>query len=287
MADAWTVLGVLDWTRQRFETEGLDSPRLDAELLLSHALELPRIQLYARFDQPLTDSERDRIRSLVRRRLDREPVAHILGRKEFWSLDLEAHPDALVPRPETEGVVERVLSETDREFEGVIVDVGTGSGAIALALASERPRATVWGVDRSSAALAVAARNVERLGLGVRLAESDLLDAAPATIDVVAANLPYIPHGDLERLPPEVRREPRVALDGGRDGLGLVRRLLEEAELRLGERGLMVLEVGFDQAAAVAEDLRRRGWTEVQVDADLAGWPRVVSGRRPVIRPEG
>ena len=161
----WTVLQVLDWTRQRFADEGIDAPRLDAELLLAHTLQLPRIQLYARYDQPLSQDERGRFRDVVKRRLSREPVAYIVGRKEFWSLDLSLTAEVLIPRPDTETLVERALERLPKDATGELIDVGTGSGAVALALAKERPHTRALGVDVSTSAVDVAIGNAERLGI--------------------------------------------------------------------------------------------------------------------------
>ena len=278
MAEDWTVLKVLDWTKAKFEAEGVDNPRLDAELLLSSALGLPRIQLYARFDQPLTPEERDAARALVRRRLEREPVAYILGRKEFWSLEFEVSPDVLIPRPDTELMVERALAlvSPEAEAEAVVVDVGTGSGAVALAVKSERPRASVLASDVSASALAVARRNAERLGLAVEFQEADLWPDAPPRFDLVLANLPYIPTQEIEGLMPEVARyEPKLALDGGPTGLLLIERLAGGLTQRLAPGGRALLECGAAQTEAVAGLLRSVG-LETQVHPDLAGLPRMV-----------
>ncbi|MGF1509945.1 MAG: peptide chain release factor N(5)-glutamine methyltransferase [Myxococcota bacterium] len=278
----WTVMDVLDWSRHRFEALGLDSPRLDAELLLGRALGVKRIELYTRFDQPLSDLERERVRALVRRRMNREPVAYILGSKAFWTFEVVVDPRVLIPRPETEGIVERILAETDPEETGRFIDVGTGSGAIACALALERPRAKVSAIDISEAALQVAETNARKLGCAVDFARSDLLAAVEDPATVVAANLPYIPRADMASLQAEVQHEPALALDGGPDGLDLIRRLAEQAHERLADRGLIVLEVGHDQADRTAEILRQRDFDRVAVDNDLAGHPRVVWAQRPV-----
>lgn len=276
MAEDWTVLKVLDWTKAKFEAEGVDNPRLDAELLLSSALGLPRIQLYARFDQPLSPEERDAARALVRRRLEREPVAYILGRKEFWSLEFEVSPDVLIPRPDTELMVERALALVSPEAEAVVVDVGTGSGAVALAVKSERPRASVLASDVSASALAVARRNAERLGLAVEFQEADLWPDAPPRFDLVLANLPYIPSREIEGLMPDVARyEPKLALDGGPTGLLLIERLAGGLAQRLAPGGRVLLECGAAQTEAVAGLLRSVG-LETQVHPDLAGLPRMV-----------
>jgi release factor glutamine methyltransferase len=288
----WTILEVLKWTTARFAERGLPTPRLDAELLAAHAFALQRVSLYTEFDRPLSAPELARFRELVKRRQTGEPVAYLTGRKQFWSLDLEVDGRVLVPRPDTETAVEAALqicraeaertSGTDRERLR-IVDVGTGSGAIALVLKKELPRAEVLAIDCSPDALAVARANALRLGLEVTFIEGDLLAplAGSAPFDLVVANLPYVPSGDIPGLAPEVRSEPLLALDGGEDGLALVRRLVAAAAAVLRPGGAVVLEVGIGQAGAVIELARAAGLVEPQTRADLAGTSRVVIARRP------
>jgi release factor glutamine methyltransferase len=282
---SWTIIDVLQWTTARFGERGLASPRLDAELLAAHALGLTRVQLYTQFDRPLLAAELGALRELVKRRQGGEPVAYITGRKEFWSLDLAVDARVLVPRPDSETAVEDALARLDAAavVAARIADVGTGSGAIALALARARPDLAVFAGDVSPDALAVARGNAERLGLAVTFVEGDLL--APlrphAPFHLVVANLPYLPTADLPGLPPEVRCEPRLALDGGADGLDLVRPLVGQAGEVLVPGGALVLEVGAGQAPAVSALLRAAGLEEVRSVRDLAGIERVVSGRRP------
>jgi len=198
----WAVLDVLRWTTAHFEKHGLASARLDAELLAAHAFGMSRIELYAHFDRPLAAAELASYRDLVSRRLAGEPVAYLLGHKEFWSLDLLVDPRVLIPRPDSETLVEEAL---DRAGPGArIADVGTGSGALALALAKARPEAQVFATDISSDALAVARANAERLGLAVTFLQGDLVSAASARgrFDLIVANLPYIPSADIDGLLP-------------------------------------------------------------------------------------
>ncbi|MDW8281344.1 MAG: HemK/PrmC family methyltransferase [Myxococcales bacterium] len=316
----WTVGQVLGWTRDRFAARGIPSPRLDAELLLAHALGWPRVMLYMRFEQPLSAQELARYRELVRRRMAGEPVAYLTGEREFWSLPLRVSPAVLVPRPETETLVEVALRLLDRRpltgqgeltvhyddptestpgtakarsgnvpapaVEGPpprIADIGTGSGAVALALKKERPHARVLAVEQSEEALQVARDNATRLGLEVQLLSGDLLAplALEGPFDLIVSNPPYIPTGDLPHLPPEVRAEPRAAIDGGADGLVIIRRLVRDAWQYLAPGGALALEVGDGQAGTVAELLRDRGYLEVTITDDLSRSPRVVSGRRP------
>jgi release factor glutamine methyltransferase len=259
---------------------GVDTPRLDAELLLAHVLGVDRAQLVIRSDEEASADVRTRYLALLTRRVKREPIAYILRRREFRRLSLVVDPRVLVPRPETE-----LLVEVGFRFpEGArVVDVGTGSGAIALALKDERPDLDVVGVDSSAGALSVARMNASRLRLAVEWVQADLLEPAeagapPIECDAVLANLPYIAAREL--LPPEVALyEPRSALLAGEDGLDLIRRLLEQAGAR--ERiELIALEIGAGQAEAVSSLVRAAGFGQIDRMSDLAGHERVVIGRR-------
>ena len=283
---SWTILEVLRWTTGRFERHGIDSARLDAELLATRAFRRSRVELYTHFDQPLDEPELAAYRGLVERRLRDEPVAYILGHKEFWSLDLSVSPEVLVPRPDTETLVEQALEflrslPADAKPRRV-ADVGTGSGAIALALKKDRPEDDVFAVDVSPAALAVARGNGDRLGLAVTWLLGDLAEplAGLGPWDLIASNPPYIANGDLNGLPPEVRREPRLALDGGEDGLHLVRRLARQAIELLAPGGGLAVEIGAGQATRTREILGESGYARVGVRQDLAGIERVVYGQR-------
>jgi release factor glutamine methyltransferase len=276
----WTVLEVIRWTIARFTERALDTPRLDAELLVAHALGLTRVQLYMQSDRPLVPEELAAIRALIKRRQAGESVAYLVGKKEFWGLEFAVDARVLVPRPDTETLIE----EARERLAGVevprVADVGTGSGAIALTLAKLFPAAAVFAVDISPGALEVARGNAERLSLAVTFVEGDLGASLGehAPFSLLVANLPYIPSGDLAALPPEVRVEPALALDGGADGLALVRRLVEEAPALLGPSGVLALEIGAGQAAATAALLSAAGFTDVQTRRDLGGIDRVVSG---------
>ena len=281
---AWTILEVLRWTIGRFERHGVESARLDAELLAAHAFGRTRVELYTHFDQPLGDPELAAYRALVQRRLDGEPVAYILGRREFWSLDLRVDARVLVPRPDTETLVEQALELVQGMPAGGralrVADIGTGSGALALALKKERPNDEVFAVDVSPEALAVAGENAGQLGLDVAFVQGDLVEplASLAPFDLIASNPPYIPSRDIDGLSPEVRREPRVALDGGDDGLVLVRRLAKDASKVLVPDGALVMEIGAGQAAQAMEILRSTGYAKIGTRRDLAGIERVVFG---------
>jgi len=369
---------VLRWTQQRFAARGLPSPRLDAELLLAHTLQRSRVALYTHFDQPLSKDELARYRDCIVRRLAGVPVAYLTGEKEFYGLNLHVSEAVLIPRPETELLVDvavrllppppisaTVLADAEHEPEptstveaaaastaephasalhepepGVemtvhydateapgeeeqeeavqakaegqgtvstalaaqpgtepsaaassqedagravarVIDVGTGSGAVALAIKHLRPDVEVLAIDISPVAIAVATENAARLGLLVEFWQGDLLSALPSDrqADVLVANLPYIPTAEIAALQAEVRHEPHSALDGGSDGLVVVRRLLSQARSMLRRGGAIALEIGAGQATATMALLQQAGFVDVRSELDLAKIPRVVHGR--------
>jgi release factor glutamine methyltransferase len=287
MADrAWTVLRVLGWTRERFAAAGIFTARLDAEVLLADALGVDRLRLYLDPERPLTQDELTRYRDRVRRRMGREPVAYITGAREFYSVTLAVDNRVLVPRPETELLVDLTLARLRDHPAPRIVDVGTGSGAIAIALAANLPRATVAAVDASDDALAVAAANVAAHGLGERVTvrRGDLLaGCGPGSFDAVVSNPPYVAEGDLATLMPEVRdHEPRAALVAGPDGLDAIRRLVPQAARALAAGGLLVFEIGGPrQSAEAARIVTDAGaFDGVAVHRDLAGLDRAVTAVR-------
>ena len=266
--------------------------RRDAEFLLRHVMERDRAWLLAHPDAALPETQARRFEALVQRRSAHEPVQYLTGHQEFFGLDLEVTPDALIPRPETELLVEAVLAwvggQPAEPDELRLVDVGTGTGAIALALASRLPDAEVWAVDVSEPVRRVLERNAERTGLTgcVRFAESDLLEAfadeieAGRRFDVVVSNPPYVPLADGGTLAPEVREyEPHLALFGGEDGLAVYRRLIPQAWAALRGGGLLAMEMGYGQEGALRGLLQ--GWDDVAVTHDYAGIPRVVMASRP------
>jgi release factor glutamine methyltransferase len=282
---SWTVLELLTWTKQHFAAKGIESPRLDAELLLAHALGCDRLRLYVEFEKPVTPEERARFRALVKRRAEeRVPVAYLTGVREFWSLPLAVTPDVLIPRPDTETLIEAVLGRVpDRESSLAILDLGTGSGAIALALAKELPRAELVASDVSAAALAVARKNAEALGLAerVRCALGDGFAAvAGETFDVIVSNPPYVARAEAAGLAPELRHEPALALFAERDGTAWLRRIAAEAGRFLRPGGLLALELAPAQAADVTQCLAAAGFGELAEHRDLAGRVRAVSGTR-------
>lgn len=280
MTEVWTVLKVLQWTAGYFSDKGIEGGRLDAELLLSDTLKLDRVGLYLNYDRPLSAGELETFRAAVGRRAKREPLQYIRGQAEFWSLPLTVNPAVLIPRPDTEVLVEEALKRIAGPVR--ILDVGTGSGAIAIALAHEQPEASVEAVDLSAEALAVAQGNAERNGVAARvtLRQGDLRQLQGAGYDLVVSNPPYIPSADLAGLMPEVREfEPLLALDGGDDGLFCYRLLAAQARALLKPGGWLLLEVGIDQAAGVTELLQGAGLVDIFTRADYAGVARVVGGQ--------
>jgi release factor glutamine methyltransferase len=266
---------------------GLDEATLDAEVLARHVLGWDRARLVARWRDAAPAGFAGRLDMLVARRAAREPVAYITGHREFWGLDFEVTPDVLIPRPETELVIEEArLFAAEVRLPCSAVDVGTGSGCIAIALAREFPGVQVTATDMSRAALAVARRNAERLGVADRLAlvEADLLHGLRGTADLIVSNPPYVAAGDAPSLPPEVRlHEPGAALFGGdADGLHIIRRLLASAATHLAPGGRLIMEFGFGQDGAVREAAQNSGWETLRVAPDLQAIPRVAVLRRPM-----
>lgn len=281
MKESWTVLDLLKWTAQYFTGKGIENGRLDAELLLAEILQLNRIGLYLNFDRPVNSDELAAFRTLIERRARREPIAYILGRCEFWSLTFKVTPDVLIPRGDTETLVEAALKVLPPG--GALLDIGVGSGAIALAIAHERPDASVEGIDLSPAALAIARENTQSLGLAARvvLRQGDLfaLDGN-GQYDVIVSNPPYIASGEQTSLMPEVRDfEPALALFAGDDGLDCYRALIPAAKALLKNSGSLLVEVGIGQAAAVAELYDMAGYAEICTSRDLSRIERVVAGK--------
>jgi release factor glutamine methyltransferase len=273
-----TLGDVLRAAAEYLERKGVASPRLDAELLLAHALGLTRLELYTQHDRPLTEAERAAARGLVERRGRREPLAYVLGEWGFRRLTLRTDARALVPRPETEAVVERTLALIADVDAPRVVDVGTGSGAIALAIADERPDARVVATDVSADALALARENAAQLGLAVELVETALLDGIEAPVDLVVSNPPYVLEAELGGLEPEVRDwEPRVATVEH----GQTEALVDAARTVLVRGGWLVLETHEHRAADVAALLSGAGYAGTMITRDLAGRERVVDASRP------
>ncbi|MBN1399513.1 MAG: peptide chain release factor N(5)-glutamine methyltransferase [Anaerolineae bacterium] len=281
-----TVRDALRWAVGALSAQAHETPRLDAELLLAHAMGCTRTQLYARWNECLDAGQAQSYRDLVRRRMVHEPVAYLLGRRAFYDLDqLYVDERVLIPRPESEHLVMAAVAWGRGRPAGLrVADVGTGSGALAIALARGLIDARVWALDLSCAALRVAARNLERYGLRdrVSLVCGDLLTPLAARLDLVVANLPYVRGDEVAHLMPDVARyEPRLALDGGEDGLDVIRRLMPQLAERLCAPGLALLEIDPRQAERVRA-LARRHLPEAAIDvmADYAGLARVVRVER-------
>jgi len=293
MSETWTVLRILDWTRGFLETKGSLTPRLDAELLLCRVLGLERIALYTSYDRPLVEAERQAYRELVRRRGTGEPTQYILGEQEFWSITMKVEPGVLIPRPETELLVEEILEAARALPQGVatpfrVADVGTGSGCVAIALATELPNARFVATDIEAIPLRLARENAERAGVHDRV-EVQVADGLsgvsmePGAFDFIASNPPYIPDGEFEGLMKPVRDfEPRSALTAGPEGLDVIKPLIEAAAepTMLSPGGTLALEVS-DQAQAdkVMALLENSGFVECRIRLDYSGVPRVVVAR--------
>ncbi len=278
-----TVLTVLRVISEILEQKGIESARLEAEVLISHLLGISRADLYTQPQRRLKEEELLVLREMVQRRLEGEPVAYIVGEKEFWSLKLKVNPSCLIPRPETELLVEEALKVSASLGKPLkILEIGTGCGAIAIALARELGDAQIWATEISPYALQVAKENVERHGLGkrIKLLQADLYPPERG-FSLIVSNPPYIPTQDLFKLPPEVRDyEPLEALNGGPDGLSIIRRILQGVGEYLVCGGWLLLEVGYGQAEEVMALFREGGFSEVETVRDYNGIKRVVKGRR-------
>ena len=277
-----TVLDVLQSTTAYFKKRKIDSPRLNAEHLLAHALGRKRLELYLDFERELAEPELAPLRELVRRRGEGEPLQHLLGTVEFCGHIFLCDKRALVPRPETEELVELLISNFQFPISNFrVLDVGTGSGVIALALAKEFPEAKISGIDISDNALALARENAERLGLNdrVRFKKSDLLKDIGETFDLIVANLPYIAAQDRHTLSREVLRDPKVALFAGAQGDELVRALIDQAPVRLRPGGMLALEIGIGQSEALLSILAEKKYRDIYSKNDYAGRPRFLFAR--------
>lgn len=285
-----TVLELLGKAVPYLADAGIETARLDAEVLLADILAMDRIGLYVNFDRPLEKREVDAYRQALIQRAKRIPLAHIIGKKEFMSLDFKVTPAVLVPRPETELLVETAIQKLKGRRGAAqclrVVDVGTGSGAIAVTIAKNVLEAEVWAIDISAAALEVAKENAELHGVSdkVRWLHGNLLDPLRQYLgfraELIVSNPPYVPSGEIGKVSPEVRREPRLALDGGNDGLFFYRELARTSREFLSEGGWICLEIGHDQGQAVAQMFEAaRGFADVQVLPDLAGLDRVVAAK--------
>ncbi|MGD0765355.1 MAG: peptide chain release factor N(5)-glutamine methyltransferase [Dehalococcoidia bacterium] len=275
-----TLAEVLHAAQRRLRAAGIDDAGLEAEVLLRHALGLDRSRLFASPQDEIDDQRRREFDALVARRLAREPAAYVTGHKEFYGLDLETTPDALIPRPETELLVDEALRLAPADEPFVIADVGTGCGAIAIALAARLPKAVIYAIDASPAALALAERNAGRLlpAGRIRFLSGDLLDPLPEPAGLIVANLPYVKTSDWQALPPEIRdHEPRSALDAGPTGTEVIERLLREAPRHLKGNGVLLVEIGWDQGDRMREIAGRLlPGARVEIKKDLAALDRLL-----------
>jgi release factor glutamine methyltransferase len=275
-----TVLEVLQSSTDYFKKRGVESPRLNAEHLLAHVLNRKRIELYLEFERVLTEAELAPLRELVKRRGRGEPLQHLLGTVEFAGRSFLCDKRALVPRPETEQLVELLYSKIENR-ESKILDVGTGSGVIALSLAAKFPEAKITATDVSEDALALARENAERLNLTSRVefVRSDLLPYVDHVYDLIVANLPYVSTRDRDTLSREVRHDPETALFGGERGDEIVRKLIGAAPSHLAPGGLLALEVGLGQADDLAALMAEKNYHDIKTERDYAGVIRFLFGR--------
>src|SRR5262249_41931921 len=278
----WTIKRLLDWTQKYLADTGCEFPRLDAEVLLAHVLGCKRIHVYTRFEEVPADEIRTQFRELIKQRVEGCPVAYLVGRKDFFSLELEVTRDVLIPRPDSETVVTECLRLGKAMPSPAILDIGTGSGNLAVALAKQHRTASVTAVDISPAALAVARRNAAKHGVAeqIRFLEGDVFAplAADERFDLIVSNPPYIPHGDLAGLEKGVRDyEPHLALDGGANGFAVFDRLIAEAPRHLKPGGYLLIEIGSPQEAPARERLLAHGGYELgKTILDGSGHPRVL-----------
>lgn len=286
----WTILELIKWTTSYFTSHDIDSPRTTAEIFLADVLKIKRIDLYLQYDRPLIPSELDSFKMLIKRRIGREPVAYIMGRKEFWSMDLKVTPDVLIPRPETECLVEAVLPhipEKENEKTKRILDLGTGSGAIVLALVSQRPGHLFFASDLSGKALEVASENAERHGFAghINFFSSNWflpLRGNAVLFDIIVSNPPYIRSDDIGKLQPEVcEYEPRMALESDKDGLGAIRHIVTHAHMYLNRDGYLLLEIDHHQKKDVWRIIDQTDqYEDISFSKDYSGYFRVVEMKK-------
>ncbi len=284
--ERWTIGRLLVWTTEFLKGKGAESARLDAEVLLAHVLKYPRVQLYVSFDAVISDAARAAFRELVKKRAAGAPVAYLVGRKEFYSLALKVTPAVLIPRPDTETLVAEFLTRFQNQEAPRVLEIGTGSGAIALACASQHPTARIIATDLSAHALEIARENAQQHALAdrVEFRKGDLFApvANEAPFDAILSNPPYIPSGDIASLEPGVRdHEPHLALDGGSDGLEIVRRLTAGATDHLRPDGTLMLEIGTAQEPGVRALIERTGAFQLHPTIrDAANHPRVIRAHK-------
>jgi len=285
----WTILKILQWTTAYFKSHAVDSPRLTAEILLAHVMDIDRIDLYLSFDQPLTRSELAAFKGFIKRRLSREPVAYITGTREFWGIDFTVTPDVLIPRPETEFLVEESLKLIPADVSSGrfrLIDVGTGSGAVVVSLAVNRPGHLYFASDISKQAIRVASQNAScnDVGQDIFFFAGELfaaLNPDDIKFDLIVSNPPYIPSNDIAALAQEVgKHEPKSALDGGMKGLDVIVKIVKNAPLYMKKNGMLMLEIGFDQKEHMEQIVVDDGrYFNLNFIKDYSGHDRVVQMR--------
>lgn len=282
----WTVRRILDWTIGYLKEHGSETPRLDAEVLLAHARRCPRIQLYTQFDEPVSPEQRAEMRGLVSRRAAAEPVAYLVGHREFFSLDFLVTPGVFIPRPDTEILVMAALDAAKSRPSPGILELCAGTGCVSISLAKNLPTAQLTAIELHAVPFDVARRNIDRHSVGdrIQLLQGDLFAPLPpgSRFDLIVSNPPYIPTAEMGELAADIRNhEPATALDGGADGLDVIRRIAAAAADFLNPGGWLLLEFDPAQAHAGTELLRETGYADVEIRPDLAGQARVLAGRAP------
>jgi len=276
----WRVVDLLQWITKDFESKGIESSRLDAELILSYALKLDRVQLYINFDRPVIEEELKIIRRLVTRRRRREPIAYIIGKKEFYSIELKMEPGVFIPRPETEILVDTSLKYIKRGDK--ILDIGIGSGAISIALAKNIRDIKIIGIDINEKACILAKENIERYNLSdiieVRhISMERFFKESEEKFDIVVSNPPYVPTEEIKDLMPEIKDfEPREAIDGGKDGISFIKKLIKGVKKILKGEGRVIIEIGDGQLPLLKEELKNSNFIIEEVSKDLAKKDRVI-----------
>lgn len=286
-SEIWTIKRLLDWCVNYFTQKQISSPRLDAELLLAHTLGIQRLDLYLKFDQPVSPQELQVFKSLLKRRGEDEPAAYILGFKEFWSKKFLVTPDVLIPRPDTEILIEVILQENTQHHFSQAIEIGVGSGAISIILATEIESLHITGIDISPTAIAIAKQNAEchHTNERVLFIQEDFFNFVPQQkFDLIVSNPPYVTKKEMQKLPNTVKKyEPSLALDGGEDGLNFYRKIGPFSFEFLTDNGCVFLEIGETQAEQVVNILKNAGLTDIRVKKDYAGQDRVVSAKKTTL----